>query len=370
MELQPFTPAGNTVSLAVTSSNGRVALTQAPSGSAELTVILRNEGDAEVFIKFGDVTVVAAAATSMPIPAGSTMVFSVNALNTHVAAITASGTATIRATSGSGIPYGFGGSGAGGGAGASDVNIAEAGGVAVVAGTAPVPVGFYNPVGGALLDPTLPAEVVGSVASGATDSGKPVKVGAIYNSAAPTFTNGQRADLQVDSRGSLFSVPVGPNQAVLSSTSAIADGAANNPARLLEQSYDMEFNGATWDRTRNNNDGTAFASAARTATPTPFDGTNYNGRGLHLVIDCTAITSSPSVVFTIQGKDALSGKFYTILASAAIVGTGTTVLRVYPGLTVAANLVASDITPRSWRVIATHGNADSITYSVGYSLIL
>jgi hypothetical protein len=130
------------------------------------------------------------------------------------------------------------------------------------------------------------------------------------------------------------------------------------------------WNGSTMDPEQGNRDITAFASADRTATPTPYDGLNVNMRGLYLVIDCTVATGSPSVVFTLQGKDVISGKFYTILASAAIVGTGTTVMRVYPGLTAIANLTASDILPRQYRVIATHGNTDHITYSVGQSLIV
>jgi len=43
--------------------------------------------------------------------------------------------------------------------------------------------------------------VSGNVASGATDSGAPVKSGGIYNSTLPTFTTGQRGDTQIDSRG-------------------------------------------------------------------------------------------------------------------------------------------------------------------------
>src|SRR5579884_1603141 len=46
--------------------------------------------------------------------------------------------------------------------------------------------------------------VQGNVGSGATDSGNPVKVGGTYNSSAPTFTNGQRGDLQLDSHGNLM----------------------------------------------------------------------------------------------------------------------------------------------------------------------
>lgn len=43
--------------------------------------------------------------------------------------------------------------------------------------------------------------VVGNVASGATDSGNPVKTGAVYNSTLPTVTTGQRVDTQATSRG-------------------------------------------------------------------------------------------------------------------------------------------------------------------------
>lgn len=44
-------------------------------------------------------------------------------------------------------------------------------------------------------------KVGGNVASGATDSGNPVKVGGVYNSTPPTLTNGQRGDIQMDAQG-------------------------------------------------------------------------------------------------------------------------------------------------------------------------
>lgn len=114
---------------------------------------------------------------------------------------------------------------------------------------------------------------------------------------------------------------------------------------------------------------TVLASSARTAAPT-VDVFNAVGgaRSLVVTIDVTAATSSPSVVFTIQGYDSVSGKTYTLLASAAITGIGTTVLRVSPDLAVSANLIAKDIVPANWTVAAVHGNTDSITYTVGASL--
>ena len=113
-----------------------------------------------------------------------------------------------------------------------------------------------------------------------------------------------------------------------------------------------------------------YASAARTADPTPEVYSNVDGyRGLHLVIDATASAATPSVVFTIEGYSALGNDFYTLLASAAITGAGTTVLRVFPGATAAANLVANDCLPPFWRVKAVHGDADSLTYSVAALLL-
>lgn len=114
---------------------------------------------------------------------------------------------------------------------------------------------------------------------------------------------------------------------------------------------------------------TVFASAARTTTPTAVV-VNANGaRGVHLVIDVTAVTSTPSVTPTIAGYDALSGKYYTLLVGSAIASTGTTVLKVYPGIATLANGAASDVIPNQVQISMAHGNANSITYSVGIHLI-
>jgi hypothetical protein len=110
---------------------------------------------------------------------------------------------------------------------------------------------------------------------------------------------------------------------------------------------------------------TVLASAVRAATLNTEDLCNDYFRGVELVIDMTAVPGVDTVTFTIQAKDPTSGKYFTVLASAAIVATGTTVLRVYPGLTAAANAVVSDVLPRSWRVQATHSAGSNFTYSVG-----
>lgn len=113
----------------------------------------------------------------------------------------------------------------------------------------------------------------------------------------------------------------------------------------------------------------AFDSAARTASGNSNDLTNETSTGCHITIDMTAVPSVETVVFTVQGKDEVSGKYYDILASAAIVATGTVVLKIYPGLTAIANLTATDIIPRVFRVKTTHSASGSFTYSVGVSLV-
>lgn len=105
-------------------------------------------------------------------------------------------------------------------------------------------------------------------------------------------------------------------------------------------------------------------SAARTATHSITFSTPCLG-GI-FIIDVTAVTATPSVTFTIAGVDPASDKTWTILASAAITATGTTVLRIHPDLTAAANTIAKDMLPQAIKVTATHADTDSITYTLGF----
>ncbi len=133
---------------------------------------------------------------------------------------------------------------------------------------------------------------------------------------------------------------------------------------------DYVYNGSTYDRLRNNTEGTLLDSAARTATTASADQTNYNAKGVRIFINATASAATPSVVFTIEVKDPVSAKYTAVATSAAITGAGHTVVTVYPGITAAANVSISHVLGRTWRVTATAADADSLTYSVGYSYIL
>lgn len=119
-----------------------------------------------------------------------------------------------------------------------------------------------------------------------------------------------------------------------------------------------------------NTEGTAFTSAVRTASGNSADLINASNKGVHVVIDMTAVPTVETVTFTIEGKDPLSGKYYDILVSSAIVAVSTVVLKVYPGITVAANLSVSDVLPNTYRIKTTHSASGNFTYSVATNTVV
>ena len=117
---------------------------------------------------------------------------------------------------------------------------------------------------------------------------------------------------------------------------------------------------------------TVFASAARTATVTSSQvrsGLAGSGeghtKGLALVIDVTAVTATPSVVFTLDVATG-NGAFATIATSAAMTTAATAAcLVVHPDVaTDIANFADQGPMRTKWQLVATHADADSITYSV------
>lgn len=93
--------------------------------------------------------------------------------------------------------------------------------------------------------------VTGEIAAGTTDSGNPVKVGGVNRTTLPTLTDGQRGDLQLSTRGAVYTV-----LKVENSTTAMANRADNADAvgtsttsnNLGVSSRNTVFNGTSWDR--------------------------------------------------------------------------------------------------------------------------
>ncbi len=116
---------------------------------------------------------------------------------------------------------------------------------------------------------------------------------------------------------------------------------------------------------------TLLPSAVRTATSAVAsnDIQNTYWRGANVVVNLSTYTSgtfSP----TIQGKDPVSGVYYTILAGTGIATSvgSPFVMKVYPGLVATPN-VANDVLPRVWRFSMLGTSTPSAAYSVSCSLL-
>jgi len=129
------------------------------------------------------------------------------------------------------------------------------------------------------------------------------------------------------------------------------------------------FNGTTFDRQRSNMDGISLANlSGATTSGQSADQTNYNGRGLKVFINVSSF-SGTSITFKIQGKDPVSSTYFDMLTGAAIVATGTQLLTIYPALTAVANVTATDVLPRTWRLSWTITTA-TVTATAGGIVLL
>src|ERR1035437_3847341 len=96
-------------------------------------------------------------------------------------------------------------------------------------------------------------------------------------------------------------------------------------------------------------DETIFPSASYSANQTKVITIAEKYEAAEVVVDITA--GLPNLVVTLGGKDATSGKTYTILTS-SILTSGTTALRIGPELTAGTN-VAKDYVPYELSVAVT-----------------
>lgn len=93
----------STITISVTNSSSATAIPIPSTSPGSLTVRVYNAGAQTVFIKFGLGGAITASSTAdMPIPNGNTETFSIGASD-HIAAITASSTATLYVTPGRGV---------------------------------------------------------------------------------------------------------------------------------------------------------------------------------------------------------------------------------------------------------------------------
>lgn len=156
--------------------------------------------------------------------------------------------------------------------------------------------------------------VSGSAASGAADSGNPVKAGGRYNTTKPTLTDGQRGDLQMDSRGGIYVALKSENSTGTAAITVSADGrAGSNGVVAIAEPH--KWNGTTWDRDRKPNATSRIVSAANTT-------------------NATSAKASAGDLHTVHGLNAAAAvrylKFYN-KASAPTVGTDVPILTIAIG---------------------------------------
>ena len=109
----------------------------------------------------------------------------------------------------------------------------------------------------------------------------------------------------------------------------------------------------------------AYASAVRAATFAGDDNKKVPGNhGCIAILNVSAVPGVDTVQLVIEGKDPVSGAYYTVLSAAARVATGTDVLQVQPGGAVTANVSANASLPDIYRVKVTHSAGSNFTYSL------
>lgn len=109
----------------------------------------------------------------------------------------------------------------------------------------------------------------------------------------------------------------------------------------------------------------SYASAVRAATFVGDDNRKVPGnRGCKAVLNVTAVPGVDTVQLVIEGKDPVSGVYYTILQAAARAANGTDVLTVNPGNASTANVSAPDALPDTYRARVVHSAGTNFTYSL------
>lgn len=153
-------------------------------------------------------------------------------------------------------------------------------------------------------------------------------------------------------------------------TQHIADAETMTGNSALVAAVPMRFNGTNSDRERGNVDSTVMTMVSDQAgTPVSPDQTNYNGRGVQIGINITALANVTMTV-TIQGKDVASSQYYTLLTSASLTGTGFTLLTLFPGVTPTANVAISQVLPRTWNIKLNITGTGTVSGTIGASIIV
>lgn len=101
----------------------------------------------------------------------------------------------------------------------------------------------------------LNAQVVGNVASGATDSGNGVKLAGVFTTTPAAVTTGQRRDVEVSARGAVSVFIKDASNSVVGVITPSTDALSALNVGIVSAALNYGFNGTTYDRLRGDTNG-------------------------------------------------------------------------------------------------------------------
>lgn len=138
---------------------------------------------------------------------------------------------------------------------------------------------------------------------------------------------------------------------------------ANRPGAVGAVDYD----GGAWNRHRGNAKNTAdnFTNpgiGAQNGAAIQL----FNGRGVVVYVNISAIAGGATVTVKLQEQDPQSLNWVDIAGATtlALAAVALTALRVYPGITVAANVAVNNVPGRTVRAVSTLAVANNATWTV------
>lgn len=152
------------------------------------------------------------------------------------------------------------------------------------------------------------------------------------------------------------------------------DGTSGSNAGLYTTDFNLLFNGGSWDRMRNNFEGTMISSGKRTSSAISSLITNYNARGLLLYLDVTQASGTGGLKLIVRGKDPTTGTMKDLYSTTtAVTAVGSAVYAVAPAISFTGSRILqtfNGLLPRVFDVYVLAGDSSEYTYTLGYALLL
>lgn len=287
-------------------------------------------------------------------------------LSLNVTAVTGSFTVIVTPVEGA-VGAGVASGSGGGGGGNAYVPTLRYGDTALTqlapAGDTPAH-GIFGNIQGQILDGATAAGTAPVILGGVDTTGNARSAPCNLSSATPLST----ANYGVSVNATMFGLSSANTLRAVVTANGFTGGGNGANTLMVANAAASTATASAFEQMFNNLNVSILASAARTTTQTSADQTNFNHCGIHIWLNVTS-AGTGSVTLALNGKDSVSGVYYPILTGAAVTTNSFTRYTIFPASTAAANSVVNDFLPRLFQIVVTANNANSVTYSVGYSLV-